>query len=97
MATGYEPARMDDCHAQFLMLLESVCAGAELADLRIELQTNQGARIGGVPRNGSPAGGFDQTDYDNGTVRVGTVEVTLRDVVNFTVAAPDGLRPLSPV
>lgn len=85
---------MDDCHAQFLILLEDVCAGAELGDLRIELETTQGARIGGVPRSASRAGEFDHTGYDHDSVLIDTVAVALRDVVNFTVAAPVGLRPL---
>ena len=80
---------MDERHAQFLILLEDVCAGAELADLRIEVQTTQGARVGGVPQATSPAGGIDYAGYDHQTVRVGTVQVPLQDVVNFTVAAPD--------
>ena len=81
---------MDDRHAHFLGLLEDLCAGAELADLRIELQTVTGARIDGAA---SLAGQIGQTSYDRQTVRVGTVEVAFQDVVSFTVAAPEGLRP----
>lgn len=81
---------MDDRHAHFLGLVEDLCAGAELAHLRIELQTITGARIDGAA---TPAGEIDQTSYDHQTVRIGTVEVALKDVVSFTVAAPAGLRP----
>jgi hypothetical protein len=85
---------MDDRHAQFLILLEAVFAGAELARLRIELQTIKGTRIGGVPRAASLAGGIDLTSSNQQTVRIGTVEVAFRDVVSFTVAGPEGLGPL---
>ena len=81
---------MADRRAHFLGLLEDACASAELADLRIELQTITGGRIDGAA---SLAGEIDQTSYDHQTVRVGTVEVALQDVVSFTVAAPAGLRP----
>lgn len=76
---------MDDRHAHFLGLFEDVCAGAELADLWIELQTITGARIAGAA---SVSGQIDQTSYDHQTVRVGTVEVAFQDVVSFTIAAP---------
>lgn len=81
---------MDDRHAHFLGLLEDLCAGAELAHLRIELQTITGARIDGAA---SLAGEIDQTSDDHQTVRIGTVEVALEDVVSFTVAAPRWVRP----
>ena len=81
---------MDDRHAHFLGLLEDVCTGAELADLRIELQTITGARIDGAA---SLAGEIDQTSSDHQTIRVGTVEVAFRDVVSVTLAAPAGPHP----
>lgn len=81
---------MNDREAHFLILLGDAYVGAELGDLRIEVQTVQGARIGGAPQAPSaahPADGIDDSDYAS-TIRIDNVEIPLRDVVSFTVTAP---------
>jgi hypothetical protein len=81
---------MNERHAQFLILLADVCAGAELADLSLEVQTTQGTTIGGVPQpksSGHHVGDVDHTGYDH-TMHIGAIEVDLQDVVKFTVTAP---------
>jgi hypothetical protein len=84
---------MDDRHAQFLILFEDACAVAELAGLRIEVQTIKGARIGGLLGGGSLADEIDRTSHDRQNVRIGTLEVAFQDVVTFTVGGPEGLGP----
>ena len=84
---------MDDRHAQFLILLEAVFAGAELADLRIELQTIKGTRIGVCPEPRCWLE-IDLTSYNDRAVRIGTVEVAFQDVVSFTVASPGASDPI---
>lgn len=74
---------MDDEHAHFLVMFESVCWDARLANLVVEVGLLDGSRIRGIPRL---AGSVAADELDRCTV--GEEPFRLEDVVAFCVVTP---------
>ena len=81
---------MDDRHAQFLIAISELCAAAATAELPVELDTNDGHRLRGVP---TPApfsrgvGEIDDTGYGD-PIQVDGIAVALETIRACTIRSP---------
>ncbi len=81
---------MNDEQAHFATLIGDLCEDARVGNLPIEVLTDSGERIVGVPEPLRPAGPRDQLDHTGWSrhLRVGEETVALETIAELRIARP---------